>query len=489
MEGEPLTLDPRKVRDLETATVIHMIYEGLMRNENGSSTPAIAQSVDISEDQKTYVFHLRDTRWSNGDLVTAFDFENTWKSLLEPHFPSPNAYQLYVIRGSQAAKEGKEAIGTVGIQAIDAKTLKVELEQPTPYFLSLVSTYFFYPIHSSILNGTIPPSDHIITNGPFMIEAWKHHSELTTIPNPHYWDKNAVKLERIQLVTLENNTALQLFHQGELDWSGSPLSTLTIDSLASLRNGEKLEIAPAAGVYFMRVNTEQPPFNSIKMRQAFALSINRADLVEFVLQGNQRPAFGLVPYSFLEGQPHFEDNAIHLASQFFKEAMDELGITLESFPKTTIHYAAGERAHKIAQVAQQQWKKALGVDVLLQSNESKIHFDLLKNHNYHLSIGSWFADFHDPIAFLEIFKRKENGTNNTQWENEIYRQLLQISALQTDSNERKQTLKQAERILINEMPIIPLFYASYNYVKNPAVKGVYFSDLGYLDFKHASLVE
>lgn len=490
MEVDPQTLDLRLARGLATVTVMHMLYEGLMRAQaDGQPAPALAESFTLSPDQKTYTFHLRPSAWSNGDPVTAHDFEETWKSQLDPQFPGPNAYQLYVIKGAKAAKEGKASLDQVGVHAPDDSTLVVELEQPTPYFLHLTSTHFLYPVHASLRQQSTD-SNHsksgssIVTNGPFQLEKWSHQNELTAIPNPHYWDKDQIRLKQIQLVVIDNPTALQLFENGELDWTGSPLSTLSVDALASLRNKEKLQVTPAAGIYLLRINVEKPPFNHVKMRQAFALALNRGDLVEYVLQGNQVPAFGLIPYSFIPGQPLFEDENLHLARRLFQEALEEQSLTVDKLPQISISYLSNERAHKIAQVAQQQWKKAFGIDIALQSNEGKVYFDLLKNHTYQLGIGSWFADFHDPISFLEIFKLKDNGTNNTQWENPQFIQLLNDSAM-TQAEERNQLLKQAERTIINEMPIIPLFYSSYNYVKNPALKGVYFSELGYLDFKNA----
>jgi oligopeptide transport system substrate-binding protein len=286
---------------------------------------------------------------------------------------------------------------------------------------------------------------------------------------------------------LDNPTALQLFQNGGLEWTGSPLSTLSVDALASLKKQNVLEVKPSAGTYLFRINSEKPPFTSVKMRQAFALALNRSDLVEHVLQGNQIPAFGIVPSSFLEGGPYFNDHDVLKARALFTEALREQMMTIEDLPAITIFYAANERAHKIAQVAQQQWKEALGVNVLLQSYEPKVYYDQLKKHDYQLGIGSWFADFRDPISFLEIFKLKDNGTNNTQWEHPDYIALIDASSKTADNQERSRLLQEAEKVLIQQMPVIPLFYNSYNYVRKPSVKGVYFSELGYLDFKHAYL--
>jgi len=247
MEGDPQTLDPRRVRDLPTVTVMHMLYEGLMRTQaDGLIAPALAESITISPDQKIYTFHLRSNVWSDGQPLTAKDFEQTWKSLLDPKFPSPNAYQLYVIKGAQAAKEGHASPDQIGIYTLDDSILKVELEKPTPYFLHLTATHFFYPVHPLLrqqpADASTLPDSSVVTNGPFKLEKWSHHNELTAVKNIHYWDKNNVQLNRVQLVMLDNPTALHLFQNGELDWTGSPLSTLSVDALLSLRNQKKLEI-------------------------------------------------------------------------------------------------------------------------------------------------------------------------------------------------------------------------------------------------------
>jgi len=490
IEQDPSTLDPRRAQDLGTASIIHMLYEGLMRSEKeGQHSPGIAEEVIVSPDQKTYTFKLRPAKWSNGDPLTAHDFEQTWKSTLDPKFPSPNAYQLFVLKGGRAAKEGKGTTDEIGVHAVDDSTLVITLAQPTPYFLNLITTHFYYPVHASMrketADSTTLPDSKIVTNGPFKLDRWQLHSEFIANRNPQYWDSKRVALEKIHLMILDNPTALQLFKRGELDWTGSPLSTLSVESLSRLKEDGELETKPAAGIYLVRINTGQPPFHRTKMRRAFALALNRQDLVDRVLQGNQIPACGMIPPSFIEGKPLFKDCDIKLAKQLFDEALKEQGLTWKNFPLVTIHYAANERAHKIAQVAQQQWKNNLGIDVNIQSVEPKIYFEKIKNHDYQLGIGSWFADIHDPIAFLDLFKSKYNGTNNTQWEHSKFMVLLNQSSLPEHFSRRKQLIKNAENILIREMPVIPLFFSSYNYVKNPNFKGFFFSELGYIDFKNS----
>lgn len=489
-DSEPKTFDPRLVRDLLDTTYIQMFYEGLMRGEEGGKLmPALAEKVTISPDQKKYTFHIRLSEWSDGQPVTAHDFAETWKSVLDPSFPAPNAYQLYVIKGAKAAKEGQISLDEVGINVLDDKILEVELENPTPYFLHLTSTYFLYPTHRSMReNAQSTPVP--VTNGPFQLDQQKTASnEWVGIPNPYYWDRQAVKIDQIKIIKLDNSTAVKLYDQHELDWMGSPLSTIPIDILPALKQRDDLKIVPAAGVYFLRLNTEQPPLDNAKLRKALALALNRTDLIEHVLQGNQIPAKGYLPIEFSGENAHYQDNDLKTAASLLQEALSEKNAKLDSLPNISICYSNNGRAHKIAQVLQQQWQEALGIDIELQSCESKVLYDRLKKHDYQISIGSWFADILDPISFLDVFKHKDNGTNNTQWENPKYIAFIDESAKTGKAKDRLKLLKQAEEVLIDEMPIIPLYFSTYNYMQKPNVKGVYFSELGYLDFKKADLIE
>jgi len=487
-ETEPQTFDPRHVRDLSDTTYMHLLYEGLTRSEkNGKIVPGMAETYSTSADKKTYVFKIRKSQWSDGQPVTAYDFYETWKTMLDPEFPAPNAYQLYVIKGAKDTKEGKISFEESGIQALDDRTLVVELENPTPYFLTLASSYFFYPTcRAARIDSKIDQMEQV-TNGPFRLEKGSRLSnEWIMVPNPYYWDRSAVKLDEIQILKIDNSTALHMFDQNELEWAGSPLSTIPIDALASLKQKGDLNIQPAHGVYFLRLNTEHPPFNNTKFRRALAFALNRTDLVQHVLQGNQIPAQGYLPSSEEASKPLFRDHDVKLAKKLFAESLKEQGLTSSSLPTILVCYANNPRSHKIAQVLQQQWKEAFDLHVELQSCESKVFYDHLNRHNYQIGIGSWFADIQDPISFLDVFKYRNNGTNNTQWEHPDYIRLMDESA-QAKSKKREDLLKQAEKLLITEMPIIPLFYSTYNYLQSARLKGVYFSDLGYLDLKRAYL--
>lgn len=485
------TLDPRQVRNLPTVIVINMFYEGLMKTgSDGKPQMAIAESLEISPDLKTYTFKLRDATWSNGDPITAKDFEESWKSILEPSFPAPNAYQLYVIKGAKEAKEGLLALEEVGITAKDSKTLVVELENPTPFFDELVSSYFYHPVHSTWRESKAAANDptKMIGNGPFMLKDIKPHHELRAVKNPNYWDKDAVQLSGISVMKMDDNTAMQLFENGNLDWTGSPMGFIPTDAISALKKQGMLKTREGAGTYMFRLNTQQPPFDNANMRKAFSLAVNRKAIVEHVTEGNQQPALGFVPPNVgAEKTSYFQDGDLTTAKELFKTALQEMGIRPEQLPPIVITYAQSERSHRVAQAVQQQWNNAFGIQVQLQSGESKFVSDKIRKLDYQIASGSWFADYNDPINFLEIFKFKGNRTNQTAWENPDYVNLLDQSGWTADREQRFAILNKAEQLLIQEMPIIPLYYSTFLYTKSPKLDGVYFSSLGHLDFKHAKL--
>lgn len=485
---DPTSLDPRFVRDLPSTTIMHMLFEGLMTTSpDGALTPGIAESVSVSEDQKTYTFHLRPSVWADGMPLTSEDFVATWRSILTPSVPAPNAYQLYLIKGAKAAKEGRASVEAIGVQAPDPSTLVVELEYPASYFLEMTSCHFFHPVHPTAraLVDKMPP-EQTIGNGPFRLKTWTRRSELSLSKNPHYWNADDVALDGIALQVLDEHTALQLFKAQQLDWAGSPLSTLPQDAVAALKQQNTLKIMPGAGTHWFRININKPPFTNEKIRRAFALAIDRKAIVNHITQGNQQPAIGIIPPLF-GTSPYrgYEDHDVATARTLFEMGLKEEALSKGALPKIQLSYASNDRNHKIAQAVQQQWNQTFGIEVLLDGNESHVHLDKMKHGQYSISMGSWYADIRDPINFLELFYAKDNPTNQTFWQSDAYRGLLDEAALESDAKKRLALLANAETVLLEAMPVLPIFYSAYNYLKNEQLEDVYFSPLGYLDFKHA----
>lgn len=490
--SDPHTLDPRKARDTCCSTLMKMFFEGLTRiGKQDLAELALARSVEISEDLRKYVFSIRYSEWSNGEPLTASDFVYAWKKVLDPKYPADNAFQLYVIKNAKAVKAGQMSPDLLGVRALDPMTLEVVLEDPTPYFLELMAFPIFFPVCQKIDEENshwAESAQAYVCNGPFLLKEWKHQDCLVAEKNNTYWDANRVKLSILEMVMVPEETELKMYRKNQLDWAGSPLSTLSVDALPELKRKREVNIKPILGTYFLRVNTQKPPFNHVKMRKAFALAAERSEIVKHITQGGQIPATGLVPLSFgLQKEPYFQDGAKEEATRLFKEALEENGLSLESLPPITLSYKTEERNHLIAQALQEQWHKAFGVRIQLESVEKKVYFDRLSKQDYQLASGSWIADFNDPVNFLEVFKYKKNSTNNTCWHHDEYTQLLDLSSKIMDPDKRLAVLVESEKILIDHMPMIPLFHFTMLYLQNGSLKDVVLSSLGNLDFKWAYL--
>lgn len=491
IQYEPHTLDPRRARDLQAMTIAKMVFEGLTRvSADEKAELALAEKVEISRDGKTYTFTLRKAKWSNGEEVTASDFCYAWKKVLEPTFPADQAFQLYVIKNGKSAKEGKVGTDLVGVKALDPSTLQVELEHPIPYFLDLVALPIFFPVSEK--NDTAHPQwmldkQNLIGNGPFTLKEWRHNDLMRMEKNPTYWDSSSVKLKEIHLVMVSEETELKMFEKGQLEWAGSPLSTLPVTTLPHLKEKGQLQVKPFLATYFFRTNVESEPFSHPLMRKAFALALVRKEIVEHVTQGGQLPATGLLPPVFgIADKPYFSDGDLEKAKAIFEEALSSLNLKAEELPPLSLMYVAGDRNHLIAQAVQEQWRKALGVTVQLQAVERKIYFDRISKKNYQLAAGSWTADFKDPMNFLEVFKYKAGGSNNTAWENLHFRELLDVASEVQETEKRNKLFHTCEEILIGEMPIIPLFHYTLLYM-NHNIKNVALSSLGQIDFKWAEV--
>ena len=481
------TIDPRKARSLNSINIARLLFEGLSQiDSDGNASLASAETLQISDDQKTYTFTLKDATWSNGEQVTARDFEYSWKSSLNPKFGAPNAYQLFVIKNAKAAYDGKVSPDVIGVHALDDKTLEVHLENPTPYFMQLLAFHPFFPVPLSQKDAK--ESDSLSGNGPFVIKEWKHAFEIVLQKNSTYHNAKAITLEQVRFPILDETTAFNMFEGGELDWIGSPVSLIPPDAIATCKKEHTLKTAPAAGTQIIRINIEKAPFTNEKMRRAFCYAVDRQGICQHIMQGGHCPATSFVPPCMkLAKNNYFQDATAEKAQALFAEARQE-----ELEPKAPLEpivfsYASNDRNQKIALSLQQNWKTVFGIDVILDPCESKIFYEKISKKTYQLALGSWIADFNDPVNFLSVFQYKNNGTNNTQWESSAYIQCLQEASGEANSYKRAQKLAAAEAILMAELPIIPIYHYVYNYVKNDRLQGVELSPLGYIELKCAKV--
>lgn len=491
IKTEPPSLHPGLAADTTSGAVLDQVFEGLMRiNQEGVVEPAMAAGEpEVSDDLLTYTFTIRDDAvWSNGDPVTAHDFEYAWKWVLDPaNADADYAYQLYIIKGAQAAKEDGGSLDDVGVKALDDKTLEVTLEQPTPYFLDLTAFYTYYPVNKAVAEANpdwaLSKNDDYVTNGPFVLDTWEHKNKVVLKKNADYWDADTVKLETINMFMVDDeNTALEMFNAGELDWVGSPTDSVPLAAIPSLKQDGSLNISSLAGVYYYAFNTEAEPFNNENIRKAFALAINRQGIVENITKAEQQPAMALVPPSIWEEnkEGYFADNDVEKAKEYLEAGLEELG--LDELPPLKISYNTDEGHALIAQAVQDMWNKNLGVEVELGNEEWNVYLDSMGSGNFQVGRMGWLADFNDAINFLEIFN-SIGGNNYTNWEDAEYQELLKQSRTESDPAARKEILREAEAIFMDAMPISPIYFYTNVWTAKEYVKGIEVSGLGGVQYK------
>lgn len=491
IKTEPPSLHPGKATDSTSSAVLDQVFEGLMRvNQDEEVEEAMAESYEISEDQTTYTFTIRDgVEWSNGDPVTAQDFEYAWKWILNPdNADTDYAYQLYYLKNGEAAKNGDVSVDEVGVTAKDDKTLVVELEQPTPYFLDLTAFYTYYPVNHKVVEGkddkwALEAGEDYVTNGPFLLDSWSHKDKITLKKNPEYWDADTVKLETVNMFMIEDeNTELQMYNNDELDWAGDPNGSVPLSAIPQLKEEGELNINPKAGVYYYAFNVKETPFDNANIRKAFALAINRQAIVENITKGEQQPAMAFVPPSIWEesNEGYFKDNDVEQAKEYLKKGLDELG--LDKLPTVKLSINTDESHAALAQAVQDMWRENLDVDVEIDNSEWNVFLDRMTNADFQTGRMGWIADFNDAINFLETH-RVLGGSNFSQWENKEFTKLLDDSRTITDPAERKEVLRKAEQIFMDEMPIAPVYFYTNVWLNKEKVKDINVSPLGRIQFK------
>lgn len=461
--AEPETLDPVLTTDQVSMRLATSLFEGLCRvSKEGRPEPGMAERWDVSEDRKTYTFHLRPgTFWTDDQPVVAQDFVEAWKRALEPATAADYASLMYIIRGAKAFAEGLDAdFSKVGVRATAEKTLVVELENPTPYFIDLSSfvTLAPVPVRTIRQHGTawIKPAN-IVTNGAYLLEEWKLDDHIRLRKNPRYWDAANVKMATVEVKPVQDaNTALSYFHTGQCDLmmdKGMVPPTLT----QKLKQQPWFHTGPFLGTWFIRINVTRAPFTDPRVRQAFALAVDKKRIVEKITQLGETPAWGLTPPGTGQGydSPPGLDHNIEEARRLLAEAGFPGG---KGFPRVEYLYIPLPIERNIAIELQAMWQSTLGVTVNLTKQEQKVWLKSMRELDYHLCRSSWVGDYNDPSTFLDMFIT-DSGNNRTGWSNSEYDSLISSAAREPDIPKRNGLFQTAERTLISKQAaIIPVYY-------------------------------
>ncbi len=488
---EPETLDPAKATGMPEGTIILQLFDGLTRyDENHEIKPAIAENWQISDDGLIYTFKLRDAKWGNGEPIKAQDFVFSWLRTLAPETASEYAYQLFYVQGAEDYNSGSGKKEDVAIKALDDKTLQVTLAKPAPQFLGLTALYTLFPVYEKSVqdndNWFTEPAQYM-GNGPFKMASWEHNQKIVLEKNLNYWDAANVKLNKLEIYLIDSvDTGFNMFKTGQLDFQ----EEVPVQEITAMKDNKELRIAPDTSIYFYRFNVNSRPFDDVRVRKALAMAIDRKQLVDNVLMAGEEPAFAFVPFGFKDdGDKDFRQSAGDLFDEDLiqaKKLLAEAGYPDgKGFPKATVLFNTSENHKKIAEAIQQMWKKNLGIEVSLQNTEWQVYLDREENGDYDIARSAWTPDYLDPMSFIDMFVTK--GSNNyTGWGKDAYDALVAEANSTSDQKARMEAMHKAERILMDEMPVMPIyFYTNANLIKEN-VKKIIVPPFGVLaDFKYA----
>jgi oligopeptide transport system substrate-binding protein len=481
ISADPETFDTAKMSGAPEGRIAFNLFEGLMmpgkttENVNRSTdlvTYGVAESHTVSEDGRTYTFTLRkDALWSTGDPVTAEDFVYSWKRVLSPDFAADYANMLWRIEGAEAYNKGTENDWSkVGIHAKDANTLEVKLNGPVPYFLELVAFYTFFPVPQKAVEKhgeawTRP--ENIVTNGAYRLAEYKPQQHIVLEANPKYWDAKNVSLPKATLRIITDATArVNAYKTGALHWTGGGLPLAQITSLLTHPHFRQ---EPYMGVYYYRVNvsTKDSPLNDKRVRQALSLATDRAGLVDNTLNGLFEVAMAFVPPISGYSSTATTDYSVKKARGLMAEAGFPKG---EGFPKVQVLYNTDENHKLVAESIQDMWKRSLGIDVELVNSEWKTYLQNVDSLNYQVARAGWIGDFNDPMTFLDMWVT-DNGNNDTGWSNAEYDRLIMEAQAETNIPKRLSALQKAETILLDDGPVIPIYFYTNNMLVSSELEG------------------
>lgn len=498
--SEPGTLDPALAQGTHESWILSNTFEGLMKNDaNGKVIPGIAESYTLSDDNLTYTFKIRDdAKWSNGDPVTAGDFEFSWKRVLDPDLAADYAFQLYYIKGGEAYNTGEGSVDDVMVKALDDKTLEVTLEAPTGYFLELTAFYSYYPVNKAVVEfypeWANDPKTHI-SNGPFKLTEWEHSAKIKLVKNESYYAASDIKLDGMDFDIIEDeNTAWQKYEGGEYDI----LATLPQAVTAQMQSEENPELVIGAqvGTYYYNLNNNLKPFNNIKVRKALSMALDRETIVTKITQGGEIAATGAVPAGLIdETGAEYREKAGNLieynvaeAKKLFAEGLAEEGMTIDQFNKAgnVLLYNTLEAHKKIAQAAQEMWRTSLGIEIGLENVEFQVKLDREKAGDYQISRAGWVGDYMDPMTILDLWL-STSSFNDAKWNNPKYDELILDTKATADQDVRFMNMREAEALVMEEMPIIPIYFYTQPYAVKSNVEGIYKLPLYYPTLTYADI--
>jgi oligopeptide transport system substrate-binding protein len=492
LAAEPKTLDASKATDLYSSQILQSVMEGLTRveQENGKDVvkPAGAESWTVSQDGLKWTFKLRDFNWSDGQKVTAQQFEYGIKRTLAPETASQYSFLLFPIKGAAEYNGKKGSADQVGVKAVDEKTLEFTLAAPTPYFLDLTYFKVFQPQREDLIKkygdkfGT--EAETMVFNGPFAIKEWMHGSKVELVKNDKYWDAKSVKLNNVTMkIILDESARMQELLNGGLD-SGAVSKPEWIKQFDASGKFDVIKGNDPSASYFY-FNQQKKPFNNTKVRKAFSLAVTREDIVQTLYKGLADPAYGWSPPSLQIAGEDFRKKANYEPITDLKKAnpdpkalliegLKELGMDPDPTKLTVTFLSSGTSAtqKEFAEYFQQMFKKNLGIEMKVEAMEWAVFSKRTDDGDYEIASAGWTGDYNDPMTMFDMWVTGADIVP-TFWSNKTYDELIKKAGSTSDQAVRFQAFKDAEKILLaDEAVIAPYVYRQRNTYRAKYVKNV-----------------
>lgn len=470
---------------IEFSLFKHM-YENLVTLDDDDNTvPGAAESWDYDEDTLTYTFHLRkDGVWTNGDPVTAKDFEFAWSQALNPDVASDYAYFLYFIKNAEKYFNGEVTWDEVGVKVVDDYTLEVTLEQPTPYALFLFSFGTLAPINQRFYEAVgadlySTEAQYFCTNGPFALTEWSHNDKIVMQKNDAWHGAADVEVEEIDWkIITDANAALSSFLAGDLDMVGLGTGELIKQATAA---GATIQSYTDGTAFYIYFNNNDQYLSNVNLRRALFNAIDEQKEIDTVWQNDNEPMTSFTApgvsatdgtsFAGKVGELYAPSRDQEKAKEYLATALSELGCTVDDL-SAHLSIDCGDSATSIAEASfyQEQWRQVLGIEVTVNSMITKQGSQNRKTGNYVMSITGWGPDYNDPNTFLDLWVT-DGGNNQTGFSNERYDELIDLAAKETDLEKRESYFIECEQIIADQLPIGPAFWRAPSYACSDKIKG------------------
>lgn len=480
LDLEPDSLDAQKARSVEAQRVLMDICEGLTTlDRHGAVAPGIARQWSVSADGKTYTFRLRhDARWSTGQPVVAQDFVAGLRRLVDPHTGSDYADVASVIANAPAIIAGRLPVDSLGVTAPDPYTVVIKLHALAPYLPALMAHPATCPVDPAVLaryGTSYAQPGHLPSDGAFVLTQWAHGSYIDLTRNPYYWRNSATRLDGVRyLISVDENAELNLYRAGELD----VISTIPRSEFGWIEShlGNQLHITPILGTYYYGFNLRRAPFKGqAGLRRALAMVIDRDKLVRLVLRTGEQPAYGWVPpgiAGYVPQSPAWRQLPLAQRIATARRLYAAAGYSAAHPLRFTLKYNSGEIHSELAIAIASMWQRSLGVQVQLVAEDFSSLMQDIDRGDVQMFRSSWSGDYNDPYTFAQYFK-SDFGINLPHYDNPAYDELVNRAETELDAGKRAALLEQAERLMLHDQPVIPIYFYTSKHLVKPRVTGWY----------------